>query len=306
MPSIHELVASARQRLREAGIQPAEADLDARILAQHLLGWDAARYFTDASRQGSEIFLAAYARAIARRVAREPVAYITGRQEFWGLSFEVSPAVLIPRPETELIVEIALSRRGGATGQQSSPRVADVCTGSGCVAIALATEWPSATIVATDVSAAALDVARVNAGRLGVADRVTFVCADLLAGLAGPFDLIVSNPPYVASGEEATLPPEVVGHEPHVALFAGRDGLGIIRRLVLESAARLAPAGALVFEFGVGQGEAIASLLAASGFVGVEIRRDLQGIPRTAVALRPAAPPAGGPRVDTGRGAGRE
>ncbi|MGE3177139.1 MAG: peptide chain release factor N(5)-glutamine methyltransferase [Vicinamibacterales bacterium] len=284
MSSIHDLVSGARQRLRAAGIDPTEADLDARLLAQHLLGWDAARYFADASRQAGDDFQAGFAVIVGRRAAREPMAYITGSQEFWGLRFEVGPSVLIPRPETELIVEVCLER----WPRDAARRVVDVCTGSGCVAVALAAERPAARLVASDVSFDALVVARRNAVRHGAAGRIAFVQADLLAGIPGPFDLIVSNPPYVPMVEAATLPPEVVEHEPGLALFGGSDGLRFIRALVAQASERLAPEGTLIFELGFGQHESVSRILAASGFTAVEFRRDLQGIPRTAVASRTA------------------
>jgi release factor glutamine methyltransferase len=284
VPSIHELVASARRRLRDAGIPGAEADRDARVIAQCLLQWDAARYFTDAIQPAPDAFTNAYGSAIDRRVQREPVAYITGFQEFWGLPFEVSPAVLIPRPETELIVEACLE---WWTEADTARRVADVCTGSGCLAVALACERPAAVIVATDISRDALGVALHNAARHAVDSRIQFIETDLLTGVTGAFDLIVSNPPYVPASERATLEPEVLEHEPHLALFGGADGLFLIEALVRQAAARLAPSGRLFFEFGIGQANAVSRIVAdAPSLELLEFRRDLQGIPRTAVVAR--------------------
>jgi release factor glutamine methyltransferase len=283
--TIHGLVAAARQRLRQAGIAPDEADLDARLLAQELLGWDAARFFTSASEPPPNGFPAKYEALVARRAAREPLAYLIGRRDFWDLTFEISPAVLVPRPETELIVETALDLFPASIGSLS---IADVCTGSGCLAIALATERPGATCVAIDVSAGALEVGRRNAGRHHVADRVRFAQTDLLAGLTSTFDLIVSNPPYVPETDRADLPPEVRDFEPAVALYAGGDGLSVIRRLVGQSVDRLAAGGVLIFEFGTGQARAVSELISATaGLTMTELRQDLQGIPRTAVATRP-------------------
>jgi release factor glutamine methyltransferase len=285
MITIHARVAKGRERLRHAGIGPEEADLDARLLAQKLLGWDAARFFTSANEPEPDDFAALYERLVARREGREPLAYITGRQEFWGLEFEVSPAVLIPRPETELIVEVALAR---FPDRHASLEVADVCTGSGCLAVALAHERPGARVVAADVSADALRTARRNADRHGVADRVELVQADVFDGTEdGAADLIVSNPPYVPEGDRVTLQPEVRDHEPPIALFAGEDGLAVIRRLVEQSTGRLKTGGLLIFEFGLGQADAVRALISQRpGLTMLDVKQDLQGIPRTAVACR--------------------
>jgi len=281
MTTIHEAVAAARQRLRRAGIPPDEADLDARVLAEHALGWDAARLLADGDRAAPRGFSVRFRSLMARRVAREPVSYIIGRHEFWNLDFEVSPAVLIPRPETELIVEIALK----IVAPAASFAVADVCTGSGCLAVAIAHERPSVAVTAGDVSEAALAVARRNAARHRVDSRVRFVHADVLDGMAGRFDLIVANPPYVPEADRSTLQREVRDHEPPLALFAGPDGLDLIRRLVAQAPERLADSGTLVFEIGFGQAVAVERLIsAAAGLKMIEIRRDLQGIPRTVIA----------------------
>jgi release factor glutamine methyltransferase len=249
-----------------------------------VLGWSAEQFVTSAAEPEPPDFAPRYEELVRRRIGREPLAYIMGRQEFWGLSFEVSPAVLIPRPETELIVEQALSLlTRGANGST----VADLCTGSGCVAVALATEIDGVQITATDISQAALDVARRNAARHGVADRIELRCADLLAGLSGPFDLIACNPPYVADGDRRGLQPEVRDHEPGVALFGGPDGFHVLERLVEGAAAYLRPGGHLLFEFGLGQDERVESLVGRADRLSlVELRRDLQGIARTAVVER--------------------
>jgi release factor glutamine methyltransferase len=282
--TLHEAVAGARARLRAVGIDPAEADLDARVLALHVLGWDAARLLADGHVGPPAGFTSAYDSLVGRRARREPIAYVTGHQEFFGLTFDVSPAVLIPRPETERVVEVALER----FPDQSAPlAAADLCTGSGCIAIALAVERAGWTVTATDVSADALAVASLNARRHGVAERVRLVEGDLLGGLHGSFDLIVSNPPYVADVQRSALPPEVRDHEPAVALFAGPDGLDVVRRLVADAGGRLNPGGALIFEIGFGQAGAVTDLLSsAPALRTVAIEPDLQGIPRTVVALR--------------------
>jgi release factor glutamine methyltransferase len=283
MSTIHAHVAAARQQLRAAGLSSREADLSARVLAEHLLGWSTERFLVDAVEPEPDGFSARYDAVIARRAAREPVPYITGRREFWGLSLEVTPDVLIPRPETELIVEATLDLFPDAAVPF---RAADLCTGSGCVAIAIAHERPRASILATDISNAALAVARRNAVRHGVADRMQFECADLLQNLSGTFDLIAANPPYVRSGDRPALQPEV-REEPDVALFSGPEGLDVTRRLIADAPPHLRHGAHLVFEFGLGQDVEIENLIAASrSLTLIEMRRDLQGIARTAVARR--------------------
>lgn len=281
--TIHDHVAAARHRLRDAGLSTAEADLSARVLAEYVLGWSAEKFFTDGFAVEPAGFRSRYDAAVARRAAREPLPYITGEREFWGLSFEVTPAVLIPRPETELIVEAALDIH---RNRDARIEVADVCTGSGCVAVALAHERPAASVVATDISEAALAVARRNADRHDVIDRVRFVRADLLRTVQGAFDLILANPPYVRSGDRDGLQPEV-REEPEVALYSGIDGLDAIARLVADAPGHLRSEGHLIFEFGLGQELDVEQLIiAADGLSLVDLRRDLQGIARTAVAKR--------------------
>jgi release factor glutamine methyltransferase len=200
------------------------------------------------------------------------------------LSFAVSPAVLIPRPETELIVEAALELFPDPDRVLTA---ADVCTGSGCVAVALASERPAARITATDISSDALEVARQNAARHGVRDRIAFHCGDLFDGVEGPFDVIAGNPPYVAERDRPGLQPEVRDYEPGVALFGGSDGFHLVERLVTSAAEYLRPGGYLLCEFGLGQDERVESLVAGTGNLRlIELRRDLQGIARTIVARR--------------------
>jgi release factor glutamine methyltransferase len=284
MVTIQDRVAAARQVLRDAGIGPAEAELSARRLAEHVLGWDTARYFTSANEAEPSRFAESYHALVARRAAREPSAYITGRQEFWDLSFEVSPSVLIPRPETELIVETALDHYGSDRGRPLA--IADAGTGCGCLAVALAREFVRAAVVATDISEAALVIAGRNARRHGVADRIRFVHANMLDTL-DDFDLIVANPPYVRDGDRRALQPEVRDYEPGVALFGGDSGFDLVVSVVEQAAGRLRPGGFLIFEFGYGQDDAVEELLANTrGITMVGLRRDLQGIARTAVARR--------------------
>ena len=282
--TIHAQVSAARLRLREAGITPTESDLDARLLAQHVLGWSTERFLIDAREPVPEGFTPRYDALVARRVTREPLAYIVGIREFWGLELEVNADVLIPRPATELIVEAIQE----LYPDRSVPlAIADVCTGCGCVAVAIAHERPTATVSGSDISEPALEVARRNARRHGVAGRVTFTRGDLLAGVSGTFDAIVANPPYVVDRARPALQPEVRDHEPSVALFGGVDGLTLVTRLVAAAPPRLKPGGYLIFEFGLGQDVEIEDLIEAAPELSlVGLRRDLQGIARTAIAKR--------------------
>ena len=298
MSTIYQRVAAARRRLGHAGIGVVEAEVSARILAEHVLGWDATRYFTSANEPEPADFAERYDSLVARRGAREPTAYITGRQEFWGLSFDVSPAVLIPRPSTELIVEAALEAFGADRSRAIA--VADACTGCGCLAVALARELPRASVVATDISGAALGVARRNAERHLVADRIRFVQANVLdridhslsstaglSGLGGTFDLIVANPPYVRQGDRPGLQPEVRDYEPPVALFGGESGIELVATVVGQAAARLRVGGYLIVEFGFGQEMVAEELIGqAPGLTLVGLHRDLLGLARTAVVRR--------------------
>jgi release factor glutamine methyltransferase len=221
---------------------------------------------------------------IIRRRKGEPIQYITGETEFYRLPIRVNPAVLIPRPETEHLVE----RAGSFASCFPRPRIVDVGTGSGAVAIALAHEWPHAALTATDISPAALELARWNAERAGYSKRIRFVEGDLLAPVAGEqFDIVVSNPPYVPEGDRDSLSAEVRDYEPAQALFAGEDGLAIYRRLIPAAFAALVSGGFLVLEIGYGQQEAVGALLTGAGFTQVEFTRDLQGIPRVATSRRP-------------------
>lgn len=283
MSSIQSRVAAARQQLRDAGLSSKEADLSARLLAEYLLGWSTERFLVEGIEPEPSGFFARYSAAIARRAAREPLPYITGQREFWGLPFEVTPDVLIPRPETELIVEAALDLHPDPAARV---RVADLCTGSGCVAVAIARERAASSVLATDISEAALVVARRNAVRHRVADRVKFECSDLLQNVTGVFDVIAANPPYVRSGDRPALQPEV-REEPEVALYAGPEGLDVTRRLVAESPAFLRSGGHLIFEFGLGQDVEIERLVGGTPALKLmDMRRDLQGIARTAIARR--------------------
>jgi release factor glutamine methyltransferase len=281
--TIHDLVQGARDRFMNAGISADLAALDAEVLARQVLGWDRARFLTERNGTASSVFLLKYEPLVARRERREPVSYILGTREFWGLPFEVGPDVLIPRPETEFVVEEALK----VIARDSNPVIVDVGTGSGCIAIALVRELPGARAIATDLSKHALDVARRNAERHGVANRITFVETSFLDGVDAGIDLVVSNPPYVPSVSERGLTPEVRDYEPAVALFGGEDGLEGLRSVLEGAAKKLSPGGWLVMEFGCGQDDCVADLVAGvDGLDLVTIRHDLQDIPRTVVCRR--------------------
>jgi release factor glutamine methyltransferase len=281
---IQARVAAARQRLRDAGVSPAESDIDARLLAQHVLAWTTERFLVSAGDGEPDGFAERYETLVARRIAREPLAYITGHREFWGLEFDVGPDVLIPRPSTELIVEATLDL---FPDRHAALSVADICTGCGCVAISVAHERPDARVLATDISPAALAVASRNAAKHDVGTRVAFRAADLLDGVTGVFDAVLANPPYVFDNAGPALQPEVRNYEPAVALFGGNDGLTVIARLVEQAPSRLRAGGYLIFEFGYGQDVEIEQFVHESPALTLTgVRRDLQGIARTAICRR--------------------
>lgn len=282
MASVAERLATARARLEAAGIRSADAALDAEVLARHALGWDRARLLAHAREPEPPDFAQTFDAFVERRSAREPVAQIVGVREFWERDFEVTRDVLIPRPETEMIVEEAVA----FAKEHPCRAVIDVGTGSGCLAVTIACELEAVHVTATDASDAALAVARRNARRHGVDGRITFVDADVLRGVPGTADLIVSNPPYVPESDAAAMQPEVLRYEPHLALFGGPGGLEVMRRLFVEAKDRLADHGRLVVEFGFGQEDAVRDLASTTGWDVVKIREDLQGIPRTIVLGR--------------------
>lgn len=275
--TLADLVRQAADRLRGQLAHEQNAALDAEVLARHVLGWDRARWLADAREPAPADFAPRFDALVSRRAAGEPVAYITGTREFWGLDFEVSPAVLVPRPETEVLVEEALKLIDASPDGMT--RVADVGTGSGCIAVALAHSRPSITVVATDVSEAALAVAKRNAARHGVAGRVAFLLAPVLDG-AGPVDLVVSNPPYIGRQDEDTVARDVLDFEPHGALFSGNDGLDVIRALLAAVRSRTPPP-ALLFEFGGGAAP-IRAAVESSGLTLAALTPDLAGLPRVA------------------------
>jgi release factor glutamine methyltransferase len=290
---IRALIAKAEQTLAH-GPHPERARRDAETILLHIfrrydpdrnLAWLLA-HGNDPCSHGFEMRV-----HVERRLRGEPIQYITGETEFYGLSFRVTRDVLIPRPETEQLVEKILEWSHRFLGRETAARMVDVGTGSGAIAVALARKLPQsavrAAVTAIDLSRAALDVARQNAEINGVADRIRFLSGDLLAPVAAEkFEIVVSNPPYVPSRDRDALAVEVRDYEPGLALFAGDDGLDVYRRLIPAAFAVLTPGGLLALECGYGQEEAIGALLAASGFMRIEFFPDLQGIPRVVCAQR--------------------
>lgn len=275
--SIRESIFEAAQTLHQAGIS--DSRREAGSLLQYVIDRDRTFIISHAEDLITEEQWQSFRNCVQRRATGEPLQYITCRQAFYGLDFEVNRDVLIPRPETELLVETAASLLEGVT---SPPFVCDVGTGSGCIAVALLDSNQRASAIALDVSEAAIQVARRNALRHSVKDRVAFVVADCFRAMrAGErFDLVISNPPYVAGVALDGLQREVRDHEPRVALTPGPDGLSIIRRLLSESAEFLKPGGYLLVEIGFDQGDAVSRLINQSTWKLLEIQPDLQGIPR--------------------------
>lgn len=258
----------------------------AELLLGHIQGWNRVRFLTHPESPLSPETVERFASMVRRRAGGEPLQYIIGEQEFYGLPFRVTPAVLIPRPETEILVENAV-----AAARSLGPRrlrFADVGTGSGCIAVSFARHVPLSAGWATDISVDALAVARENAARNGVLKQIGFVRADLLEGFAPHphFDLVLSNPPYVAAEDAAALPAQVREHEPAVALFSGSSGLDSYRRLIPQAIRRLVPGGGLLLEIGAGMSEQVSLLLEEAAFAVENITRDLQGIPRCILARR--------------------
>lgn len=271
------------KRFSEAGI--GSARLEAQLLLAHVLKCTRTQLYMAFDKPLAEPELAAYRELIKRRLAGEPVAYLLGEHEFWGLPLYVDPHVLIPRPDTETVVEVA---RGTRADRAAPCRVLDVCTGSGALALALAKELPAAEVVATDVSPEAVAIARRNAERNGLASRVEVRQGDLFAPVAGEtFDLIVSNPPYIASAVIPTLSAEVQ-REPRLALDGGADGLVFYDRICAEAPRHLAPGGALVVEHGFDQADAVRARFVAAGFSDVTLVHDLGKNPRVTWGRRPA------------------
>ncbi|MDH2347200.1 MULTISPECIES: peptide chain release factor N(5)-glutamine methyltransferase [unclassified Bradyrhizobium] len=284
-------VESARRalaaQLRSAQLD--EAELDARILLGAALGLDLTGLIARAASLLTEAEAARLAQYALRRIAGEPVARILGTREFWGLPFRLSEATLVPRPDTETVIELALEIfRERKTSHP--PRIADIGTGSGAILLALLHEIPGAFGVGTDLSLTALKTARDNAAALGLGGRASFVACSYAAALRGPFDLIVSNPPYIPSAEIPKLSIEVREHDPHLALDGGNDGYDAYRALIPQATERLAPGGALIVEAGQGQARNIETLMTAAALVvDRPPKADLAGIPR-AVSARKMPP----------------
>jgi release factor glutamine methyltransferase len=272
----------ARGKLSAAAV--GSPGLTAELLLGHTLACDRVHLLTHPEQSLLPSQSDVYRSLVGRRCAGEPLQYITGEQEFFGLPFRVTPAVLIPRPETEVLVEKAL----GLAAVCGVARVADVGTGSGCIAVSVAVAVRSAEIWAVDLSPDALEVARHNAARHRVADRIRFVVGDMMECFhPGPFfDLILSNPPYVAAEEIAGLDPGVRDHEPHLALLGGNSGLDVVARLVQQASVRLAPGGRVLMEIGAGQSLNTTGLATAAGLLVEAVLADLSGIPRCVVARR--------------------
>jgi len=274
-----EALQTARARLAATCKNPRR---DADLLLAHVLGCDQTALLTHPERMLSIEESEQFARLVERRLAAEPMQYLTGEQEFFGLRFEVSPAVLIPRPETEHLVETVLQR----FKREDAVRIVDVGTGSGAIAVALGHALPHSRVTAVDLFPAALEVARRNAERHGVIHRLTLLTSDLLAAVKSEgFDAVVANPPYIAAGE--VLEPQVANYEPHSALYAGPTGLEIYERLIPQAARVLKPGGWLMLEIGYGQSPALRNLM--HGWAGVTLVNDLQGIPRVVLGQKQSA-----------------
>jgi release factor glutamine methyltransferase len=299
--SIRSLLKQGIEHLRAA--QTPSFTLAAELLLLHVTGSDRTWLYSHADELLPAEAAEEYFALLQRRARGEPTQHLTGKQEFWGHEFEVTPDVLIPRPETEHLIEVALHRlavrkiRAGRQPHLNGENVTlvDIGTGSGCIAISLAKELSGATIYATDISKAALEVARRNASRLGVSDRIQFLESNLLESFplsrvtnrdSGLFDLIISNPPYVSRRDAESLPMEVREHEPHIALFGGEEGYELYGALISQAARNLKPGGLLVLELGYNSLAAVQPLLDAEQWTNVGVTKDLAGIPRVISAER--------------------
>jgi release factor glutamine methyltransferase len=281
--TIGSLVKWAVDDFRARGIE--NPRLDAELLVAHALGIDRMRVILEGQRPLEGAELAALRDLVKRRRSYEPIAYLRGEREFYGLKFRVDKRVLVPRPDTETLVDAALGR---SSHLSMSMRQLDLCTGSGCVAIAMARQRPTAKVYASDVSRDALTVARDNALRLG-AYNVAFAEGDLFAAFAGKrFDVVTANPPYIPTGDLATLMPDVRDHEPRLALDGGDDGLVLVRRIVADAPEHLDAGGLLAIEIGAGEAPATAALFEARGFQQVRVHLDIARIERVVSGVRPA------------------
>ncbi len=283
-PSAGKLLERGAHELDRAGV--AQSKWEAELLLRHALGWSREALLAHSNEPVKAEASGHFFQLLERRRGRVPLQYILGQQEFWGLEFRVTPSVLIPRPETEGLIEQTLLRFRGRPA-----KVADVGCGSGCIAVALAHELPEAQIYATDISPAALAVARENALRHGMGNRIEFFQGDLMKplsekGLGAGLDAVVSNPPYLVDSEMNQLAPEIKAHEPRMALAAGAEGLDVITRLLPQAATLLANDGLLLLEIGEGMEPRVKELAAKSGLVWESTAPDLQGIPRVLIAKK--------------------
>ncbi len=283
--SIAQARRSVASALRQHGI--ATPELDARVLVAHALALDQAGLVAASERVLSAEEAKTTEALTARRLAREPVARIVGCKEFWGLPLRLGAATLVPRPDTETVVEAALALTDAREWRGRALRIADLGTGSGALLLALLSELPLAFGVGTDISVAALAIARDNALRLGLGDRAAFVACELGTALAGGFDVVVSNPPYIASSEIAALEPEVRDHDPRIALDGGSDGLRAYRALAADASRLLGRSGHLVVELGVGAELDVGAIFRTAGLAAAAARADLAGVPR-ALHIHPA------------------
>ena len=276
--SLSETLQLVAQTFRAAGIE--DADVDARVLAGHALHLDRARLISQSDRVLEAREVNAISGLAARRLKREPVSRILGRKEFWSLALAVTPDVLVPRPETETVVEGALDFvvRGGLRLEKL--RIIDIGTGSGALLVALLNELPNATGIGTDISRAALETARINITQFSFEGRCSLIACDMAAGVQGQFDLVVSNPPYIARGDIASLAPEVRDYDPIMALDGGDDGLAAYRSISADSKRLLAQGGRLFVELGAGQEPAVRKLFTNAGLAVGVARNDLAGTPR--------------------------
>ena len=270
--TLQQIYREGKETLERAGI--AEAELDAWYLLEYVTGISRASYYGDSGRVVSEEDLCRYRECIEKRAGHIPLQHITGEQEFMGLSFRVNDQVLIPRQDTETLVEEALKYA------MPGMRVLDLCTGSGCILISLLHFCPGLTGVGSDISAEALKMARTNGQRLHVEDRAQWLCGDLFEKVTGAFDLIVSNPPYIRSAEIEELQEEVRLYDPRIALDGAEDGLLFYRRIIEESKSYLKNGGRLLFEIGCDQGRDVAELLENAGYTEVSVKKDLAGLDR--------------------------
>jgi release factor glutamine methyltransferase len=282
--TIRDVVTWMTDDLRKRGVEGAR--LDAELIVGEALAIDRVKVIVDAQRMLEPSELEAIRTLFRRRRSHEPVAYLRGHREFYGRSFRVDKRVLVPRPDTEILVEVALER---LRGRDLGGHVVDLCTGSGCVAVTLKLERPTLTVDATDLSEGAVAVARDNAQRLGAVWNVRFAVGDLFAPLGRPradYDLVVANPPYIATAEIPTLQPDIRDHEPHLALDGGPDGLVLVRRIAEEAPAWLVPGGALAMEIGAGQAAEVEQILRAHGFADVRRTKDYGGHERVVSGVR--------------------